>query len=119
MRYPHRVRIFRYVGEEGGGTQDPDTGVPVPPVDPDAETEEVYAGPADVQDEGVVIDRDLGGQPVRTADAIVFLADESIIPLVKVGDIVEVEWLDQYDSVSDGSVQKVVRLDGTLMVRYL
>lgn len=124
MKYLHRLRIFRHRGgEPGAPVQDEDTGVPGPvDTDDDLEVNEIYDGPADVQDKGTVIERDTAGTPTRMSDAMAFIPDrvaEDIIPLVQVGDIVEVWWNDKLDTKTDGSVEKVIRLDNTLALRYL
>lgn len=120
MRWPHRVVIERQVGgEDGGGGQDEDTGVPTPA--PGGDTTTIHEGRADVQDAGVAIEQDTTGRVTRTADAVMFLQDESVIPSLKDGDQVSIYWQPAVDDadVSTGSIEKIVRLDGKVFLRYL
>lgn len=65
MRYPHRVRVYT----PGEPVLDEDTGrfTPGPPT-------VLYDGPGDVQDGGVVVNRDpITGTPTEMADAELFV----------------------------------------------
>jgi hypothetical protein len=108
MRYPHRWRCVR----ASPGTQDPDTGAFVP-----ASPTVIYDGPADVQDEGSALRRDAEGRAVEVSDAVVFLRDEPRAPLHRTGDRGEITWEDGAKSTAE--VQKVVRLDGKLHLRWV
>jgi len=110
MRYPHRLLITRAVA--GEGTQDPDTGESTP-----GSTSRIYNGKADVQDEGKALSREPGGRPTEMSDAVAYLEDESAIGTIKTGDLALVTWED--GTTADAMVQKVVRLDGTLFLKWV
>lgn len=108
MRYPHHLLCKR----TGAGAQDPDTGAHTP-----GAATVVYDGEADVQDKGEVVRRDASGRPEATSEATAYLEDESEIGAFRHGDVVTVTWED--GSTADAEVQRVVRLDGKLHLRWL
>lgn len=109
MPYPHHLEITR-PGE--GGTQDRETGAWVP-----AEPVVLYAGSADVQDGGVVLERAVDNTPTLTCDASAFLADWSGIGGIRPDDDALVEWED--GTKNRGKVVRVRRLDGVVFLRWL
>jgi hypothetical protein len=109
VSYPHRWRAERI---PPGGTQDPDTGKWTAPY-----ARVLYDGPADCQDEGEVIGRDMDGRPVRSGDAVLYLANEAAAPLHIPGDTGVVTWED--GTTANAEVVRVVRLDGKLLLRWL
>lgn len=122
LGYPHRLKILQ--GQPGStvagpvGSQDEEEGTWTPTDNPEAPSADtVYEDLADVQDKGIVLSRDQSGAPTETADAVAYLADESKIGQIKVGQTAEVTWEDGTTSL--GRVVKVVRLDGSLMLKNL
>lgn len=125
MKYPHWIRISK--PGSGPSTQDPRGGVYTP-----AAGEVIYSGEADVQDVGESVVR---GADVQTeeSEATIFLADESVIPLLETGHTIEIWWTnpapvgvagsdplpDGVEAEDDAVVTKVVRLDGTLGARFV
>lgn len=78
-QYPHRLIIRRGVP---GGSTNPTTGAFVP----GGVAKMIYDDGADVQDQEVVITRDLSGTPTAKADAQAFLEDEEAVLLIENGD---------------------------------
>lgn len=114
MDYPHWIRIFRGT-PTSGGTQD-DEGVWTDDVGLD-DVEEVYDGPADVQDGGKTVERDNLGSPEPVSNAVAFLKKEKEINLIKVGDGAEITWEDGSKDMAD--VTKIRKFDGTVFLRRL
>ena len=111
MKYPHSWRCVRD-DPDNPGSQDPDTGEWTPAADT-----VVYDGAADCQDEGEVLQRDAEGRAVTMSEAVLYLEDEAAAPDHEPGDVGTVTWED--GSTDDAEVQKVVRLDGKLLLRWL
>lgn len=124
MRYPHYIRISK--PGAGPSTQDPRAGQFEP-----APGEVIYSGAADVQDAGESVTR--GETVQQESEAVIFLADESLIPFIEDGMTVQVWWVnpppveaigadplpEDVEPEDDAIVEKVVRLDGTINVRFL
>lgn len=97
------------------GTQDPTTGVFTPAETPDLpDYFVIYDGKADVQDKPIVMVRDQVGQPVETADGVIYLKDETKTKHIKPDDIVVVTYAD--GEVRDAEVTQVRRVDGAIFV---
>lgn len=120
--FPHRLKILQGQPDSSVagpvGSQDEEEGTWTPTDSPEAPSADtIYEDLADVQDKGIILARDQSGAPTETADAVAYLADESKIGEIKVGQTAEVTWED--GSVSKGRIVKVVRLDGSLMLKNL
>lgn len=103
MKYPDRLVVTR----AGAGTTDEDTGDFVPGV---ATT--VYDGPADVQDEPRVLERNAEGIPTKVAYATAFLKDESRMRNFREGDACAIVFGDGFEE--DAEVLRVNRFEGSL-----
>lgn len=137
--YPHRIRIRRPAGGEpgAGDTGDVDEGTgdwtPGGGGEPGGWTA-LYAGPADVQDAGAVVERDAGGLPARTSDGYVYGPEAANLGALRPGDVIDILWnpLDVgYDAafawdappeaadMDDAQVVKSQRLDGSVAVEFI
>lgn len=109
--FPYRLTITR--PSEGGGTQDPETGV----FTPGSADQVIYDGPADVQDAGEAMPRTATGQPVKEADATAFLKNEDAALLIAADDKAVVTYPDGV-TYAEGEVRFVRELDGVVLIRY-
>lgn len=104
--YPHRVRIWRQMP---GSYNSLDVWTPGSDV-------VVYDGPADAQDMTSRFVRNAQGVPRDGADAVVYLANEELLPSIRPDDLVEIEWEDS--TTQAGRVVGVRRLDGKVEVAW-
>lgn len=118
--YPHAIRIYR----DTGGETDPNTGDYVPTLS------QLYAGPADVQDEGAFfsmrtqVPERIAGQ----GDGTVWVPEQVDLQAVRPGDIVAVRWDGQVPEDADddwwadqdgATVVRVVLLGSKIIVKGL
>lgn len=76
----------------------------------------VYNDAVDAQDAGQVVMRDAAGVPTVTSDVTLFLKDESKISSIQEDDIVIITWED--GTTDDARVQRVRRIDGSILCRW-
>lgn len=112
LGYDYRLRITRK--SDAPAVQDPETGVWTEVADV-----VVYDGPADVQDRGESLPRRATGQPVKVADATLFLPEhlEHKVLEIAVEDKATVYYPNS-DRFAEGEVKATNELDGTLLVTY-
>jgi len=78
---------------------------------------QIYSDGADVQDVGTKVRRDLEGTPLRDAEAVAFLEDETKLGSIRVGDDAKVTFADE--SVRYGEVMGFRKLDGKLFLKWV
>lgn len=124
IEYAHRVVLTRAPDEDDpeatGAGQDPDTGQPTGPGGVPVTDVTVYDGPADVQDAGESVPRGATGQPIKKADATVFLPEEQRDALLDIrpDDRIVVYYPDS-DRSADGEVVFVRELDESFTIRFV
>ena len=115
MLYRHWAKVTR-TNAGGGGVQDDDGGYT--PAAPGSTT--LYDGAADVQDGQVSVPRTSAGDPVVTADAVVFLKNASAAENCSVGDAVVLTYPPSRSNptgrTKDAEVVRVTEDDGSLLV---
>lgn len=119
--FPHHARVTRpsAVASAGTGQQNSDgvwePGSGTPSI---LTTVVVFDGPVDVQDNGATVTRDaVTGVPVERADARMFLRDRSKISRIHNEDTVRITWTD--GTTQDAEVAAVIRLDATVLLRFV
>ena len=117
MQFRENLRIEAPPTAEG--SHDPVTHVFTPAAGPDV----LYDGPADVQDGGARLDQDGQSRASVNSDAVAYLADESQIGAIAAA-VTERSELSAVVTWADGTtrtaaVETVVRLDGTVELRWM
>jgi hypothetical protein len=110
--YDYLLRITR--PGTGQGTYNEDTGEYTP-----AALQVIYDGAADVQDRGEALPRNSTGQPVKVADATVFLPESKsdVILDVEPGDKAIVTYPDR-SRTAEGEVAFANEMDASILVTY-